>query len=109
MRLPAFFLVLMLAACNPADPGSVVMPGSAVVDDAHLQSQVESALLAATDLPGANFVVEVNGGVVAISGSLACETCGGYSTPGGAGNVQMTLGAVVRAVPGVQEVRFQLN
>ena len=31
-----------------------------------------------------------------------CDGCGGSSTPGGAATVQQSLGAVVRAVPGVE-------
>jgi hypothetical protein len=53
--------------------------------------------------------VQVQGGVVTLSGSVVCEGCGGNATPGGAGTVQQSLGAVVRAIPGVTELRFQLR
>jgi hypothetical protein len=50
----------------------------------------------------------VNAGVVSVSGSLSCEDCGGLRTPGNVGTIQETLGAVVRAVPGVDSVQFSL-
>lgn len=107
MRLLIIPLLLLSACDAPNAPApSTVAPE---VSDAAVQAQVQAALRNASDLPGSNFLVAVAAGVVSISGSLACETCGGYSTPGGVDNVQMTLGAVVRAVPGVREVHFQLN
>ena len=51
----------------------------------------------------------VAAGVVTITGSLACDDCGGLRTPGGIGTVQQSLGAVVRAVPGVEAVEFALD
>ena len=104
-------LVPLLAACEPSSPPTVNTPvaDDPELTDSQLQTRVQSAIMAASDLPGENFQVQVSSGIVSVTGSLACETCGGYSTPGGPGNVQMSLGAVVRAVPGVQQVRFQLN
>ncbi len=78
-----------------------------VADDV-LRERVHAAILAAADLPGDSLAVEVQGGVVTISGSLSCADCGGSATPGGTGTVQQSLGAVVRAVPGVTSVRFRL-
>ena len=48
-------------------------------------------------------------GVVTVTGSVVCEQCGGRRTPGGFGTVQQSLGAVVRAIPGVQSVEFELQ
>lgn len=76
--------------------------------DEELAVQVEAALATASDLP-AGFEVEVAAGVVTITGSLACDDCGGLRTPGGIGTVQQSLGAVVRAVPGVEAVEFALD
>ncbi len=76
--------------------------------DAELESRVEAALQTASDLP-AGFRVEANDGVVIITGSLACDDCGGLRTPGGIGTVQQSLGAVVRAIPGVEAVEFALE
>ena len=80
----------------------------AAPDDA-LRARVEAALAAASDLPADSLTVQVQGGVVTLSGSVLCDDCGGNATPGGVGTVQQSLGAVVRAVPGVTDVRFVLR
>ena len=79
-------------------------------DDA-LRTRVEAALAAAADLPADSISVQVQGGVVTLSGSVLCDdaACGGNATPGGAGTVQQSLGAVVRAIPGVTDLRFVLR
>jgi len=77
-------------------------------DDA-LRTRVEAALAAAADLPADSISVQVQSGVVTLSGSVVCEGCGGNATPGGAGTVQQSLGAVVRAIPGVADLRFELR
>jgi hypothetical protein len=77
--------------------------------DEALRTRVEAALAAAADLPADSISVQVQGGVVTLSGSVACEGCGGNATPGGAGTVQQSLGAVVRAIPGVTDLRFALR
>ena len=66
----------------------------------------EAAIASASDLP-ADLQVEANDGVVSITGSLACDDCGGLQTPGGIGTVQQSVGAVVRAVPGVEAVEVR--
>jgi hypothetical protein len=81
---------------------------SSAADEA-LRARVEAAVAAASDLPADSISVQVQGGVVTLSGSVVCEDCGGSSTPGGAGTVQQTLGAVVRAIPGVETLRFSLR
>ena len=52
--------------------------------------------------------MQVESGVVTLSGSVLCDGCGGNATPGGAGTVQQSLGAVVRALTTVPE-GFALN
>jgi hypothetical protein len=74
-----------------------------------LRTRVEAVIAAATDLPADSIAVEVEGGYVTLTGSVLCEGCGGNATPGGAGTVQQSLGAVVLAVPGVLAVRFRLR
>ena len=59
--------------------------------------------------PAYALTVEVSEGVVTVTGSVVCEDCGGRRTPGGFGTVQQSLGAVVRAIPGVQSVEFTLE
>ena len=96
--------VLVLLALGLAAPASA----QASPDEA-LRVRVESALAAAADLPADSLTVAVARGVVTITGSVLCEDCGGSATPGGTGTVQQSLGAVVRAVPGVVDVRFALR
>ena len=76
--------------------------------DANIKSQVESALANASDLPE-SLTVAVTEGAVLISGSVVCENCGGMRTPGNIGTIQQSLGGVVRAVPGVMRVNFDLS
>ncbi len=107
LPIPLFSLLVLLAACDSAtDIGSTATEAGG--SDNQLQSQVESALANASDLPP-GLTVEVNQGVVTISGSLECEGCGGLRTPGNIGTVQQSLGAIVRAVPGVTQVEFNLT
>jgi hypothetical protein len=51
----------------------------------------------------------VSDGIVTLTGSVLCDDCGGRSTPGGTGAVQQSVGALVRAVPGVERVEFRLR
>jgi osmotically-inducible protein OsmY len=73
-----------------------------------LVARVEAALESASDLPADSISVTARGGVVTLIGSVVCDECGGSRTPSGTGTVQQSLGAVVRAVPGVQQVLFDL-
>ena len=70
---------------------------------------VEAAIARASDVPADAITVVVIDGVVTVTGSVVCEECGGRRTPGGFGTVQQSLGAVVRAIPGVQSVEFDLQ
>ncbi len=79
------------------------------VPDELLQERVEAALAAASDVPADALSVVVIDGVVTITGSVDCQECGGRRTPGGSGTVQQSLGAVVRAIPGVESVEFELE
>ena len=38
-----------------------------------------------------------------------CDMCGGSRTPPGVRTIQQSLGAVVRAIPGVKRIEFDLN
>ena len=81
---------------------------SDVMVDERIRMQVASAVENASDLPP-GFQVEVNEGVVIISGSVLCDDCGGMRTPGHIGTIQQSLGGVVRAIPGVMRVDFDLS
>jgi osmotically-inducible protein OsmY len=76
--------------------------------DSVIAARVEAAIEAASDLRADSLSVAVSEGVITITGSVVCDDCGGTRTPGGTGTVQQSLGAVVRAVPGVERVRFDL-
>lgn len=91
--------LLILSACTRENTPA---PG---VNDAELQAQVEALLGRQSDLPP-GLEVSVSAGVVIIGGSLECADCAGWETPGSGGSVQQSVGAVVRAVPGVVEVQF---
>lgn len=96
--------LILLAGCGAEQPGA----DTSTITDQELAERVETALLSAADLPE-GLLVQASDGVVTISGALACEDCGGNRTPGTTGTIQQSLGTVVRAVPGVTEVQFQLD
>lgn len=111
-------LLILLVSCGEEaglpqpNSASVITPSNIseadIAVDSNIKGQVESALANASDLPQ-GFTVEVTEGVVLISGSVVCENCGGMRTPGNIGTVQQSLGGVVRAVPGVMRVDFDLS
>jgi osmotically-inducible protein OsmY len=94
--------VLALSACAPATDAAQAV-------DAALAARVEIAIANASDLPADAFSVVASDGVVTITGSVVCEDCGGMQTPGGIQSIQQSLGAVVRAVPGVERLEFDLE
>lgn len=83
--------------------------GAQSAADAALAARVSAAIANASDLPADAFAVDARDGVVRITGSVACEACGGMQTPGGIQSIQQSLGAVARAVPGVERVEFDLE
>ena len=100
------FAIYLAAAVSACTYGSAAAQGS---PDALLADRVGAAIEAASDLPANAIVVEASNGVVTITGSVVCEECGGSRTPPGVGTIQQSLGAVVRAVPGVERVEFDLD
>ncbi|MDH3206567.1 MAG: BON domain-containing protein [Gemmatimonadota bacterium] len=101
-------LMLLVAAAVGVAPHGVAAQASPSRSDSLLASRVEAAIRAASDVPADSINVSVRGGVVTLIGSVICADCGGTRTPSGTGTVQQSLGAVVRAVPGVDQVRFDL-
>ena len=87
-----------LMGCGPSGPSDVV-----------LKTRVEQALASASDIPADQIEVEVREGIVTLTGSVVCEDCGGRFTPARLGTVQQSLGAIVRAVPGVESVEFSFD
>ena len=104
-RASTFYLALAISF-GAATAFSACASG---VPDELLQERVEAALAAASDVPADALSVVVMDGIVTISGSVVCQECGGRRTPGGSGTVQQSLGAVVRAIPGVESVEFELE
>ncbi len=71
--------------------------GTEPADDATLRARVEAALDSATDVDSDRIHVEADEGVVTLTGQVA------------SGTEQQSVGAIVRAVPGVKKVRFSLD
>lgn len=95
-------LALGLVAFSPAAAAAQSHADSVLV------ARVAVAIEAASDLPADSLEVSAADGVVTITGSLVCADCGGSNTPGGTATTQQGLGALVRAVPGVERVVFDL-
>ena len=83
-------------------------PKTAIFHFFSLFSARSAAVVNASDLPP-GFDVQVSEGVVQIKGSVICDECGGMRTPGHIGTIQQSLGGVVRAIPGVMRVDFDLS
>ncbi len=77
-------------------------------DDQFLQEQVEQVLAQASDLPD-GLIVEVDGSTVTIAGSVRCDDCGGMRTPGNVGTIEQSMGAMIRAVPGIEQIDFAIT
>lgn len=99
----AALFVFVLSACASG------IAGAQSSADTVLEARVTAAIENASDLPNGTLTVDASDGIVRITGSVACEDCGGMLTPGGVQTVQQSLGAVVRAVPGVERVEFDLE
>ena len=106
MRRVLFAAALGLVLAPVAASAQARAPQSRA--DSLVSARVEAAIAAAADLRADSLSVAVSGGVVTVTGSVVCADCGGTRTPGGTGTVQQSLGSVVRAVPGVEQVRFDL-
>ena len=104
--------ILLIACTEESSNVDVVaeQPSDAVLSsDEQLRQRVEAALAAnAADL-GQGFQVEAINGNVSLTGSLNCEECGGMRTPGTFDTIQQSIGAIVRAIPGVESVNFALS
>ena len=87
--------------------GSALSQPDMLIDE-RIKMQVTSVIENASDLPP-GFQVEVTEGVVRVTGSVLCDECGGMRTPGHIGTIQQSLGGIVRAVPGVMRVDFDLS
>ncbi len=103
--------LLFLSSCS-AENGTESGTGNSTENnaapeqtDAELQTQIEALIKQQSDLPQ-GLQVTVTEGRVMLTGSLECEECGGNATPGTEDTIQQSLGAVVRAIPGVIDLQF---
>ena len=108
-RASTFQLAVAIGFAAAAALGACGSEATQSAPDELLKARVEAALESASDVPADSITVEVSNGVVTLTGSVVCEECGGRITPGGFGTVQQSLGAVVRAIPGVESVEFELE
>lgn len=81
--------------------------GARKSSDEALKTRVQAALMSASDVPGREITVDVAGGVVTLKGQLSSDSMRGVAYP--TAILQQSVGAVVRAVPGVKDVRFLLQ
>ena len=100
-------LVIVLGSLAAAAVGGCASPGTQQTSDEVLRARVQAALVNAADVPGQEITVEVSDGVVTLTGQVSSDGQRGVPYP--SATVQQSIGAVVRAVPGVQEVRFSLE
>ena len=77
--------------------GCVARPVSSALVADDLQVRVEAALAAASDVSAVGISVATVGDIVTLTGRVA------------SGFEQQSVGAIVRALPGVSEVRFALS
>ena len=108
-RASTFRLAIAICAGAVAGLGAPASAAAQTPADLALKARVEAALVSASDVPADSITVEVSDGVVTLSGSVVCEECGGRGTPPGFGTVQQSLGALVRALPGVTRLEFKLR
>ncbi len=108
-RAHTFHLALVICAGAIANIGAPTAAAAQSPADLALKVRVEAAIQSASDVPAESIAVEVSDGIVTLTGSVVCEECGGRRTPNGSGTVQQSLGAVVRAIPGVAGVEFELE
>ena len=106
---------MIVSGCQAPEAGLQILAGSEVMQDSPpdevLRERVEQALTNSMDVPALNITVAVNDGTVTLTASELCaeHECPGRGTPGGVGTVQQSIGAVVRAIPGVRAVEFSLG
>jgi osmotically-inducible protein OsmY len=75
--------------------------------DEALKARVQAALVNASDVPGRDITVDVKAGVVNLTGRVPSDGMRGSAYPGAF--LQQSVGAIVRAIPGVKDVRFSVQ
>ena len=77
--------------------GCAARQANTTTGDEVLKARVEAALASASDVYAAGITVDARRGVVTLTGRVA------------SGTEQQSVGAIVRAIPGVSHVRFSLS
>lgn len=97
-RFSILCLALTLGAAVAAGAtGCASRQTNSAIGDEVLTARVEAALAGAADVNGAAITVHTRRGVVTLTGRVASPT------------EQQSVGAIVRAIPGVSDVRFSLS
>ena len=102
-----FYSALVIGSVAAAALGGCASPSTQGPSDEVLRARVQAALENAADVPGREITVEVADGVVTLTGQVSSDALRGVPYP--SATVQQSIGAVVRAVPGVKEVRFSIQ
>jgi molybdate transport system substrate-binding protein len=104
----AFLFWTSLIGCVVTFSIQAAMPQDAQArSDEAVKTRVEAALKGNSDLGGAEIAVAVDQGIVTLSGRVSSERLRGGTYPGA--DLKQNLGAIVRMVPGVKDVRFSLE
>ena len=77
--------------------GCAARQAATTIGDEVLKARVEAALASASDVHAAGITVDARRGVVTLTGQVASAT------------EQQSVGAIVRAIPGVRDVAFSLS
>ena len=85
------------AAAATGTSGCAAREARTTPGDAVLKARVAAALASASDVNAAGITVDARRGVVTLAGQIA------------SGTEQQSVGAIVRAVPGVRDVFFLLR
>ena len=92
-----YVVLAVTAATATGASGCAARQANATTGDEVLKARVEAALASASDVNAGGIIVDASRGVVTVSGTVA------------SGTEQQSVGAIVRAVPGVTQVRFSLS
>ena len=102
-----FYVALVVSSVAAAAVGGCAFRATEQPSDEVLRARVKAALVNAADVPGRAITVEVSDGVVTLTGQVS--SAGQRGVPYPSATVQQSIGALVRAVPGVREVRFSIQ
>ncbi len=90
-------MCVALAVTVTGTLGCAARQATTTTGDEVLKARVEAALASASDVYAAGITVDARRGVVTLTGQVASPT------------EQQSVGAIVRAIPGVRDVAFSLS